>query len=215
MKTLIVGLGEVGCALAEVLACYSPEMIDKDDSVFADPFDVMHICFGYSEGFYGAVREYQKTYKPKYTVIHSTVPVGTSRTLGAIHSPVIGQHPNLTEGIRTFRKMLGGKEASAVADYFRRAGIKVCLHDAQETTEAAKLFLTESYRVNIEFAKRVKAYCDEHELNFHEVYTLAALNYNAGYAALGFPEFARPVLQPIDGAIGGHCVVPNKSLISQ
>ena len=110
--------------------------------------------------------------------------------------------------------MLGGKQASEVADYFRRAGMKVVLFDKSETTEAAKLFLTEYYRECINFAKRVKTYSKKNDLSFHEIYTIPNTIYNQGYKELGFEEFIRPILQPIMTPTGGHCVEPNKELIS-
>ena len=214
MKTLILGRGEVGTALAEVLADYRPTVLDKGERV-DDRFDVMHVCFGHSPTFDAIVRDYQGDYRPDLTVIHSTVPVGTSRRLGAIHSPIRGQHPHLAEGIRTFEKFIGGADASKVADYFRRAGLRVRLFDKQEATELGKLLETESYRVNIEFCKRAKELCDSYEVNFHEAYTLQAESYNDGYTRLGRPEYLRPVLQPIAGDIGGHCVGPNKALLER
>lgn len=221
MKSLIIGMGEVGESLAKVLGphyddtyCYDPVIEKwKDDSDPPVIYEMIHICFPYSDKFITYVKEYQEKYKPKYTVIHSTVPIGTSSHCGAIHSPIRGLHPNLEGGIRGFVKFLGGKQASEVADYFRRAGIKVMLFDQSETTEAFKLFDTEYYRVCIEFALRVKKYCDEQNLSFHEVYTLGNQTYNEGYKELGHPEFVRPVLQPIMKPIGGHCVLPNKELI--
>ena len=220
MKTLIVGMGEVGIALAEVLKQYNPICYDIKESrvdVWATP-EIMHITFPYSDNFVQQVKEYQEKYEPKYTVVHSTVPVGTCSQITAIDSPIRGLHPNLESGIKTFVKFLGGPQASGVADYFRRAGLRVCLFDKAEITEAMKLFDTEYYRVCIEFALRVKTYCDANNLNFHEVYTLANQSYNEGYSALGHPEFVRPVLQPIirpvgEKQIGGHCVLNNKELI--
>lgn len=217
MKTLILGRGEVGTALAAVLKNYLPDTYDRTDyyDVANGPYDIIHICFGYSDEFVDAVRDYQERYKPRYTVIHSTVPVGTSAELDAIHSPIRGIHPNLEDGIRTFVKLIGGSKASEVADYFRRAGLRVCLFDKSETTELAKLLETESYRVNIEFAHRAKQLCDEMGLSYHEVYTLQAQSYNEGYVALGRSEYCRPVLQPIMTPIGGHCVMPNKALLEE
>lgn len=215
MKSLVIGRGEVGKALWSILIeNYLTETIDQGDKVQGE-FEIMHICFGYSDKFIDYVKQYQEKYKPKFTVIHSTVPTGTSRKVNAIHSPIRGLHPNLEGGIRTFAKFLGGSEATGVADYFRRCGLKVILCDAQETTEALKLFDTEYYRVCIEFAQRVKKYCDKHGLNFHEVYTLGNQTYNEGYTKLGMPEVVRPVLQPIMKEIGGHCLLPNKELIKQ
>ena len=211
-KSIVLGNGEIGTALHKIIG---GEVIGKIDGNFSNPFyyDIIHICFGYSEQFETEVKRYQELFNAKYTVIHSTVPVGTSRKLNAIHSPVIGQHPNLEEGIRTFTKMLGGDKASEVADYFRMAGMKVMLFDKSETTESAKLFLTEYYRECILFAQRVKAYCDKNNLSFHEVYTLANENYNSGYSKLGHQEYVRPVLQPMMQKIGGHCIIPNSELI--
>lgn len=217
-RSVIIGAGEVGESLFHVLEQYQPELHDpiKNLYAFADGgTDYLHICFAYSPNFIEDVKKYQEQFKPTYTIIHSTVPVGTSRAVSAIHSPIRGIHPNLEDGIRTFVKFIGGQQSSLVADYFRRAGLKVYLFDAQETTEAMKLFDTEYYRHCIEFAKEVKTYCDEHALNFHEVYTLANQTYNEGYTLLGHSEFVRPVLQPIMTPIGGHCVMPNKVLLEK
>ncbi len=218
MKSLVIGAGEVGTSLYKILIENYPETEIYDTEFTVEPdlgsqFDILHICFPYSIKFIDYVKAYQEKYKPKYTVIHSTVPVGTSKALGAIHSPIRGLHPNLESGIRTFAKFIGGESVSEVADYFRRAGIKVTLFDKSETTEAMKLFDTEYYRTCIEFTHRVKKYCDEHNLNFHEVFTLANQTYNEGYTKLDHPEFVRPVLQPIMKEIGGHCLLPNKELI--
>lgn len=224
MKTLIIGFGEVGRAINAVLwDKYWVEILDSSHighrqgltkSINQKQYDIIHICFPYSKTFIKDVKAYQKKYKPKYTVIHSTVPVGTSRKLGAVHSPIRGIHPNLEGGVRTFTKFLGGERASEVADYFRRAGLRVCLFDRAETSEALKLFDTEYYRACIEFAHRVKRYCEANDLSFHEVYTLGNQTYNEGYTKLDHPEFVRPVLQPIMTPIGGHCVTQNSKLIN-
>ena len=216
MSHLICGRGEIGKSLKRVLQpFYKIVSLDKNEADFADntPIEVMHICFGYSDKFISEVKRYQEKYKPKYTVIHSTVPVGTSRQCGATHSPCRGMHPYLEEGIKTFVKFIGGEQASEVSHYFRRAGLKVILFDKQETTEAGKILDTEYYRHCIEFAHKVKKYCIQHDLNFHEVYTLFNQTYNSGYSELGHSEFIRPVLQPIMTPIGGHCVLQNKDLI--
>lgn len=229
MKSLIVGYGEVGKALCKVLVDYAPASLDPKDKHLTgmiqisgprppdekETFEIMHITFPYSPNFIQYVKEYQEKYKPRFTVIHSTVPLGTSRELGATHSPIRGIHPNLEGGIRTFTKFLGGEQSSDVADYFRRAGIRVALFDKQETTEAMKLWDTQYYKVVIDFAHRVKRYCDKHNLNFHEVYTLANQTYNEGYTKLGIPEVVRPVLQPIMKPIGGHCLLPNDELLKE
>ena len=219
---LIIGKGEIGTALSKVLSDYSPICLDfhidlriiAGEYVIKNPnIDIMHICFEYSNKFIKSVKNYQKIFKPKYTIIHSSVPVGISRKCNAMHSPIIGQHPYLEIAIKIFPKMLAGDKVSEVADEFRRAGLRVILFDKPETTEAGKLFLTEYYRICIEFVKRVKRYCDYYNLNFSEVYRIPNMIYNAGYEKLGYKEFVRPILEPIMTNISGHCVMANKKKI--
>ncbi|MDE2079662.1 MAG: hypothetical protein KGI73_04765 [Patescibacteria group bacterium] len=217
MKTFIAGLGEIGGSLSGILSdYYEVHGYDvKQGKIGKWPVgvNILHVCFPYSEKFTQQVREYQKNLKPKYTVIHSTVPVGTSASLDAIHSPVRGLHPYLKEGLLTFVKFLGGPNAEKVADYFRRAGMKVYICDKSETTELAKLLDTEYYRACIEFTRKSKQLCDALDIPFAETYTLFNQTYNEGYNKLNHPEYIRPTLLPIFGPIGGHCVVPNQKLM--
>ena len=213
MKTpplsLIIGAGEVGKSLAAVLGDYYPlVLVDRKPVKITEPVDVMHVCIGYSDSFVADVIAYQERYRPKYTVIHSTVPVGVSRQCDAVHSPIIGIHPYLEEGIRTFTKLLGGEKASEVAQYFKRAGLKVYLFDKPETTELYKILDTTYYGLCIEYTKEIKRLADQHGVPF-EGWTIYNDNYNKGYQKLGYPEYTRPNLVPIMTKIGGHCVVQN------
>jgi len=229
--TGIIGMGEVGNAILNVFCphysyfSYDPITGYGGDLQYQDRgsdtihikgngVDVLHICFPYCDSFVNDVGAYKLKFRAKYVVIHSTVPIGTSRLCKASHSPIRGIHPNLTEGVKTFPKFIGGSEASDIADYFRKAGLRVVLFDKQETTELAKLLDTEYYRVCIEFAKDAKRHCDYNKIPFHEVYTLFNQTYNDGYVQLGHPEYVRPVLQPIMTKIGGHCVKSNQQLMS-
>jgi hypothetical protein len=213
--SLIIGAGEVGTALAAVLGGHGwgvatidlyPPAMDLSGSEF------MHICFPYSPSFVDSVLAYKEQYKPCYTVIHSTVPVGTSTLCGATHSPIRGNHAYMEESIRTFVKFIGGKDADAVAEYFNRAGLRVAVCRRSETTELAKLLCTTFYGVLIEYTKAAERVCDEAGAPFSEAWTLWQTTYNEGYERLGRPEFRRPILAPIQGKIGGHCVLPNAEL---
>lgn len=214
MKTLIIGYGQIGRSLAKVLNDYAPDHLDRieGDSSLPNNYDIVHICFPYSETFIQDVENYKRRFNPQHIVIHSTVPVGTSRACGAVHSPVVGIHPHLAESIKTFTKFLGGEGASGVANYFRRAGCKVYLYDKPETTELAKLSQTTFYALTIEYAKDLKRQCDKLGLSYTEVATLPAMDYNRGYEALGLPEIKIPILVPIMTPQGGHCTIPNCGL---
>jgi UDP-N-acetyl-D-mannosaminuronate dehydrogenase len=211
MKSLIIGKGEIGKSLWKVIG---GEIRDKNP-LKVEGVQIMHICIPYSNRFVSTVKEYQKLYKPKYTVIHSTVPVGTSSVLNATHSPVRGQHPHLEGGIRTFTKFVGGKDADEVVDYFRRFGMKTYLCRKSETTELLKLLDTTYYKKCIEFAQLAEKLCNKFNVPFSEVYTLANQTYNEGYEKLGRKDYIRPVLQPLQKKIGGHCVRENYELLKK
>jgi len=207
--SVIIGAGEVGKSLYNVLSPYHPiVLVDRKPLKIKEKVEIMHVCIGYSDSFVSDVKSYQEKYKPQYTVIHSTVPVGTSWQCAAVHSPVIGIHPYLEEGIKTFTKFLGGSDASHVAQHFRRAGLKVYLFDKSETTELMKILDTTFYGLCIEYTKEIKRLTDKHGIPF-EAWTLYNKSYNDGYTELGRDEFVRPNLVPIMTTLQGHCVLPN------
>jgi len=212
LKTLIIGNGEVGKALYNILSKYYATLITDKEVLSDKDIEIIHIAFPYSKHFIKDVKEYQRIYKPKYTVIHSTVPVGTSRQCNAIHSPVKGIHPYLEKSIKTFTKFLGGSQAGEVADYFRRAEINVYITDKQESTELIKIDSTNWYGVCIEKTKETKELCDRYDVPF-ELFTLWTKDYNEGYERLGFSQYKRPLLIPIMKTLGGHCIRQNAKLI--
>ena len=117
MKHLVIGLGEVGSSLLHVLSRKLDATGIDNGNVLHERFDAVHICFPYSKKFLGAVKNYKEQYLRKggVCVIHSTVPIGTSRACGALHSPIRGIHPHLEKGILTFTKYIGGKNAETMA----------------------------------------------------------------------------------------------------
>jgi hypothetical protein len=115
--------------------------------------------------------------------------------------------------MKTFIKFLGGKDASLVADYFRRAGMKVYLVDNSESTELMKALCTTFYGLCVEYTKDVKKQCNKYKVPF-ELWTIWNNNYNEGYSKLDMREFLRPNLIPINKKIGGHCVIPNLDFIN-
>ena len=93
----IIGNGEIGKSLYNVIG---GAIVGKNS--LRGKFDIIHICFPFSKEFILEVKRYQKLYRPKYTIIHSTVPLGVSRQCKAIHSPCLGVHPYLEESLKTF-----------------------------------------------------------------------------------------------------------------
>lgn len=208
-KHLVIGFGQIGLAVRDILnANYIDIFPDRSDFEERN-YEVLHICFPYKESFVETVRRYQNRFSPSITIIHSTVPLGTSDKLSAVHSPCRGIHPNLKKGIMTFVKYFGGINAKEASKYFSDRGIKTYSYLSSRDTEALKLWDTTSYGWNIILEKMIFKYCKENNLNFDLVYTDANKTYNDGYSQLGYPEYKKYILKHIEGKIGGHCVIDN------
>lgn len=206
---LVIGLGEVGSAIKNILKC---DGVDADTASSLH-YEVIHICFPWSDKFVQYVENYKSFYKAKLVVVHSSVPIGTCDDQGWVHSPVRGVHPFLEQGIRMFVKYFGGSQAFEAAEDFARLGIRVHITDLAKNTEALKLWDTTQYGAQILLEKQIKAFCVNYDLDFDLIYTEANRSYNEGYVALGRPEVVRPYLKHMDGPIGGHCVMPNALLL--
>ena len=226
MKIGIVGHGQVGQAVAKL---YSETDTTKtwfsfDKILIYDPYqgmlddisdvDILNVCIPYTKDFVSIVKDLPT---PNwYTVIHSTVPVGTTEKFGHkfLHSPVRGVHPNLYEGLKTFVKFIGGDEqlAEAYSGHLKSLGVETHICKDAKTTELSKLADTTYYGLCIAFTSDMKKLCDEYDLDFAEVMTRYNETYNEGYTKLGKTNVVRPVLHPTD-QIGGHCVISNAKLL--
>lgn len=215
-KHLVIGLGQVGRAVFEVLLESGKPVTGVDVAALemTDLFDVIHCCIPYNQSFEHVLNNYISKYlMPNgLVIIHSTVPVGTSENLSAVHSPIRGVHPHLAVGIKTFTKFFGGPRAAEASTYFHDICPTQCTPLARNT-EALKLWDTTYYGWNILFEKFVHKYCAKHGLDFDIVYRAANETYNAGYFELDKTNVQRPVLTHVAGPIGGHCVLPNAWLL--
>ena len=209
---LVIGLGEVGQALQKILSCEGFDPI-KNILPMLVTYDVLHICFPYSQTFKESVIKYKEQFKSDLIIIHSTVPIGTSFSLSAVHSPIRGVHPDLERGIRTFGKFVGGERAEEAAQIFRANRINCLVTKKSENTEAMKLWDTLQYGMAILQEKEIHDFCQQNNLDFDVVYTKANISYNEGYSLLGKSQYAKYILRHSDGKIGGHCVVNNAKLL--
>lgn len=212
MKTLIVGYGEIGKSLESVLK-KTYDVTSMDINSGADgKYDIMHICFPYTKDFVKEVKKYKKLYKPKYVVIHSTVPIGTSQKCKAYYSPVRGIHPHLEKSLEVFVKYLAPHN-NELKSYFEATGMQIEQTEQTQTLEAMKLYCTTIYALNVIAEKEVWDFCKKHKLDYNIVYTESNKTYNDGYAKLGFPQYTRYMLKHAEGKIGGHCLIPNCKLL--
>lgn len=215
---LVIGAGEVGTAVAKALELSGCDVELRD--VHTEPYpgevDWMHVCIPWSELFDECVVGYCELHRPAETIIHSTVPVGTCRSLDVLHSPVRGRHPDLVEGLTTFVKHFGGptERSSRAASMWSDATGSPARHSgAQEDTEAGKLWELLMFGLAIAQQKEMYRWCRERGADPDVAYRQFTETYNEGYRALGEPHVARPVIRPQGGPIGGHCVVQNAVLV--
>ncbi|HKT51188.1 MAG TPA: hypothetical protein VJV96_12855 [Candidatus Angelobacter sp.] len=210
---LVVGLGEVGKPLLEILSRHYPAIgIDiKLPAQPVDHVDVMHICYPFQiEDFVGESVRYIASLKPALTIINSTVGVGTTRKIAAlsgadvVHSPVRGKHAHMEEEIQHYTKFIGALDPGAAhkaARHFELSGFKTRALSSPETTELGKLTETTYFGMMIAWAQEVERYCDRVGTDYNEVISL----YD------DVPFF--PPVKYFPGIIGGHCVLPNIEIL--
>jgi UDP-N-acetyl-D-mannosaminuronate dehydrogenase len=218
MVHLVIGFGEVGKSLFNILQGEKYWLTRHDGTWKDQPFDVMHICIPYNENTKDDFKKYIQMGKDKSSliIVHSSTPVGTCDGLGVIHSPIHGVHPHLEEGIKTFPKTFGGLNKTDIgiaAMIFEQLGIKTRTYENARTTEALKLWSTTQYGRMIMLEKEIYEWCQENDVDFDAVYTQHNQDYNEAYLKLGRPDVVRPWLKHIPGPIGGHCVLPNAKLL--
>jgi len=224
-RILIIGMGEVGTAHAEILKrIYDVKAIDLDVSKVPDDMivkdkewipSIIFIAIRYSIEFEKVVRAYVQRYPRSYVSILSTVPVGTTERLNPLftHSTTRGLHPNLITGLRTITKHIGGLTSKKIADILSFAGINCIRHESSRTTEAAHILNNCAYGVNLMLADEMQTLCRQWGVDYTEVVIKYTETNNQGYTALDHKSKCRMVLTPPNGHIGGHCVVQSANLM--
>ena len=228
-KVLIVGLGEVGRVLFELFkesGKFGVYGLDTDKKKMKDivgemrlpeNVDVMHICYPCvrQEEFAQTTSDYIRKFKPKLTIIESTVSPGTTQKIyelsdsPVVHSPIRGMHKTLEtmkRDILFWSKYVGGvtKESADVARrHYEKLGLKVKVLRSPVATELAKLFET-TYR-----AWMIACFQEMHRISrhfgadFNEVVDMLEDIHRV--------RFNKPLHYP--DIIGGHCLIPNVELI--
>jgi len=229
-KVLVVGLGEIGHALFDLLkeeegfAVYGLDLDEtkmratsQSKSKLPNEVDIMHVCLlcKIQEKFVDTVVSYAKQFKPKLLIINSTVPPGTTKKICeqcnclVAHSPVRGVHKNLKHmkwELKRWAKYVGGvniKATDAARKHFEKMHLKVKTLKSCAETELAKLFET-TYR-----AWMITCFQEMHRITRH---------FDSDFDdVVDFLEdthrlrLDRPVMFP--GFIGGHCLIPNTELL--
>jgi hypothetical protein len=210
---LVVGLGEVGRPLLQVLGA-AHSAFGRD--VVADRdfhgVQILHVCIPFGLEFIATAARYVTRYRPGVVVVNSTVVPGTTRAIQeqtatpTVYSPVRGKHARMAEELRRYRKFVAGTSAEAVAtveDHFAAAHVATGRMSSPESLELAKLLETSYFGVLVAWAQEMDRFAAATGADYAEM---------AGFFdEIGF--FPPVTFQP--GYIGGHCVMPNLDLLER
>jgi UDP-N-acetyl-D-mannosaminuronate dehydrogenase len=213
-KVVVVGLGEVGKPLFELLSRhYDTVGVDISPVELMEPVDVLHICYPFEiKDFIGETARYIELLKPALTIINSTVGIGTTRAIGdrtgavVVNSPVRGKHVRMLEELRHYTKFVGAVDPDAgeqAAKHFQAAGLRTKVLSSPEASELAKLTETTYFGLMIAWAQEIERYCDQAGADYNEVISF--------YEEIKF----FPPVKYFPGVIGGHCVMPNIKILSK
>ncbi len=213
-KVVVVGLGEVGKPLFELLSkSHNTVGVDISPVWPVEDVDVLHICYPFEiKDFVGETARYIELFKPALTIINSTVGIGTTRAVAdrtgstVVNSPVRGKHVRMLEELRHYTKFVGAADPVAgeqAARHFQAAGLKTKVLSSPEASELAKLTETTYFGLMIAWAQEIERYCDRTGADYNEVISF--------YEEIKF----FPPVKYFPGVIGGHCVMPNIKILGK
>jgi hypothetical protein len=209
MKILVMGgKGAVGSVIANAYAhCCPVDILDVDSKPDGSAYDFLHVAIPNQPDFVHKVRDAAKEYKAKRIVVHSTVPVGTTRQLGetACHSPILGQHDDLGISLYRFPKFYASvdpKQSALFAEQIALPGIEVRPMVTPEATEFGKLFTLSRFLNDLAMYEEGARMAAQFKIPKETIVSWTKA-YNEGYAC---SRFTVPDLKFPDGVIGGKCV---------
>lgn len=229
MRHLVIGHGQIGQAIHAMLKRSEDEIIetydiqkntkeDKQKILDGGKLDVLHVCFPFNDKFIEYVRGYIDEFKPGYTIIYSTVKIGTTKQLGenVFHSPVVGRHPNLYEGVLYGLRFIGTNQGDAhpVDTLWESLGARVKIVESTDATEFIKIRSTSKFGINLVWTDYEKSIADDIGMEFNILKEFDE-DYNKLYVKLGMEWAQQYILDPPEGVIGGHCVIPNAKLLNE
>lgn len=224
-SVLIVGLGEVGSALYTIFkesGNFKVFGLDIDKTKWQPlnpklpkQVDSLHICFPYTEDFQSHVIALVNIFKPKLTIIESTIAPKTTENLATylkkvvIHSPVRGMHceGQMVNDIKRWIKYIGCiQEVYPEAEkHYAKANIKTVYLGSSTESELAKLANTTYRAWMITYFQELHRITKRLECELPNVMKLIIDDHKI--------EHTKPPFYP--DCIGGHCLIPNTEILSK
>ena len=225
MTDIILGMGEVGETLFDLLVERGIDCVGIDldsskcknysENTIIENLEYLHVCLpGELSQFVDiTVNWINKIEGIKVVVVHSTVKPGTTKSIQEklnipiLFSPVRGVHKRFLDDIKKYTKFISSDDKqvdSKIKIDLEKRFEKVNWMSTTKTAELAKILVdTTYYGWLITYAQITKMICEKEGVDFDEMWKFAdEIHENLGN---------RPKMYP--GIIGGHCVIPNLSLV--
>ena len=225
MVDIILGMGEIGKTLFDLLIerGFNCIGIDTDDSKCRNysknttikNLEYLHVCIpGDLTKFVDVTANWiSKLEGLKGIIIHTSVRPGTTKNIQkkskapVLFSPIRGVHKRFLEDIKKYTKFIATDNkqlAPEIKSDLEKRFQKVDWMSTTKTAELAKILVdTTYYGWLINYAQITKMICEKEGIDFDEMWKFAdEIHENLGN---------RPKMYP--GIIGGHCIIPNLSLI--
>lgn len=229
MKNVICGLGEIGTPLLKLISKKSiavgydinPKLMDEKKFTRYEKLETLflHVCIPFTDKFISNVVSLDKKFKPQCIVIHSTISPGTTNKIQSIlkipviYSATRGVHKRMLYDLKRYTKFFAIENnasnvkwaAKAYSNLLKKCGVRSKQMSNPITLELAKIVVDTSYYGWL--------------INYAQISNMIAIHYKVNYDEMwSFSDEIhkflgnRPKMFP--GFIGGHCVVPNLSLIN-
>jgi len=229
-KDIVAGLGEIGCPILKIISQNTiavgydtnPNLMNKKKFIKYQNINTrfLHICIPFTKNFIINAISLSKKFHPEAVVIHSTVSPYTTKKLQSrsnipiIYSATRGVHKRMLYDLKRYTKFFAIEPQApnknwATKEYsnlMKKCGIKTKKMLNPITLELAKIVTdTSYYGWLINYAQISNIIAQKHHVDYEEMWSFA----DEIHKFLG----NRPKLFP--GFIGGHCVIPNLSLINE
>jgi len=225
MADIVLGMGEVGETLFDLLVERGIDCIgiDQDNSkcknysenTIIKNLEYLHVCLpGELSQFVDITSNWiSKIDGVKAVLIHSTIKPGTTKNIQEkskipiLYSPIRGVHKRFLDDIKKYTKFISSDDKqidSKIKLDLEKRFEKIDWMSTTKTAELAKILVdTTYYGWLINYAQITKMICEKEGVDFDEMWKFAdEIHENLGNRPKMFP-----------GIIGGHCVIPNLSLV--
>ena len=227
---IVAGLGEIGNPILKLFTKSNTTLgydIDtnlmnlKQFKKYEDSnVKFLHLCIPFNDNFAKNVLSLYKKFNPKIIVIHSTVSPNTTKSLQkklaipVIYSATRGIHKRMLQDLKKYTKFYGIEKTAprqkwASSEYeklLKKSNVKSKKMSDPLTLELAKIVVdTTYYGWLINYAQISNIIAKKHGIDYDEMWQFSdEIHKFVGNRPKMFPGF-----------IGGHCVIPNLSLIDE